>query len=216
MVLLEDEVAFREEVASFLTDRGHRVSQAGSLADFRVALEQTDIGVLDVMLPDGDGFEAMARLREVSPRAGIIMLTARGSVEDRLHGLQGGADHYLVKPFRLVELAAIIDALDRRVGRHWRLETVGVQLIDPEGHALGLTGGELGLLRTLAEAPQQTATRRRIVEAMGYDWLEYDNRRLDTLVSRLRARWRQHTGSELPLRTRYADGYTFGALLERV
>lgn len=215
ILLLEDELALREEVADFLCNRGHRVLQAGSLTEFVPLMEHARMFLLDLMLPDGSGLAAARMVRDQSSQAGIIMLTARGQLQDRLEGLRCGADHYLVKPFGLLELGAIIDALLRRVGSEWILDVSSGRLSDPEGRSMNLTPQELILVRCLCEAGAEPVSKRLLVEAMGHDWSSYDLRRLDTLVSRLRLRWRREVGRELPLKTLHREGYGFLGVIER-
>ena len=214
ILLLEDELALREELADFLSNRGHRVLQAGTLKEFLPLVPQARIYVLDLMLPDGTGIDAARMVREQTPQAGIIMLTARGQLHDRLEGLSQGADHYLVKPFGLLELGAIIDALLRRVGREWILDASAGRLSDPEGRSMHLTTQEMALLKQLCDAGVGPVSKRQLVEALGQDWSSYDLRRLDTLVSRLRSRWRREVGRELPLKTLHREGYGFAGVIE--
>lgn len=216
IALLEDEILLRKELAAFLSKRGHEVAQAGTLAEFWPLMPQVDIAILDLMLPDGSGEEVARRLRQEHPRVGILMLTARGAIQDRLQGLDAGADHYLVKPFRLVELAAIIDALLRRLGVGWRLDGQRRLLIAPDGFSSALSVAEMTLFNLLCDHPGEVVTQRTLVEALGFDWLDYDRRRLDKLVSRLRHRWQEESGQELPLRTEYRHGYSFGAPIQRL
>ena len=216
IALLEDEILLRKELAAFLSKRGHEVVQAGTLAEFWPLMPQVDIAILDLSLPDGSGEEVARRLRQEHPRVGILMLTARGAIQDRLQGLDAGADHYLVKPFRLVELAAIIDALLRRLGVGWRLDGQRRLLIAPDGFGSALSVAEMTLFNLLCDHPGDVVTQRALVEALGFDWLDYDRRRLDKLVSRLRHRWQEESGQELPLRTEYRHGYSFGALIQRL
>ena len=215
ILMLEDELALREEVADFLCNRGHRVLQAGTLAEFAPLVPQARVCLLDMMLPDGSGLDAARMVREQSSRVGIIMLTARGQLQDRLEGLTWGADHYLVKPFGLLELGAIIDALLRRVGIEWILDANAGRLSDPEGRSMNLTPQEMTLVRRLCEAGAEPVSKRQLVEALGQDWSSYDLRRLDTLVSRLRLRWRREVGRELPLKTLHREGYGFLGVIER-
>lgn len=215
IVLLEDETVLREELAAFLGKRGYEIHEAGTLVDFWPHMAAVDIAVIDLMLPDGDGFSVAARLRETNPAAGIIMLTARGGLQDRLQGLGSGADHYLVKPFRLLELAAIIEALLRRVGAGWRLHRQAHCLTSPDGSNLALSVSEMTLMKLLSNLPSGGfIDRRTVVEALGHEWLDYDLRRLDSLVSRLRKRWLAVTNQALPLRTEHRKGYSFGAPLQ--
>lgn len=209
IVLLEDEIELREEVAAFLIKRGWHVTQTGSVAEFMQCMAQAEIAIIDVMLPDGSGFEAATQLRQQRPGCGIIMLTARGTTGDKLQGLYGGADHYLVKPVKLLELAAVIDALSRRVVSGWTLLVHSRQLVSPQGTSLALSALEMTLCHLFVQQPGKTVTRRQIAEAFGHDWLDFDQRRLDTLISRLRQRWRGAAADELPLKTEHREGYSF-------
>lgn len=209
IALLEDEQDLREEVAAFLSGRGFRVLQAGSLAEFSTLAGQARVAVVDVMLPDGSGLDAVRMMRQASPRTGIVMLTALGSLDERVAGLGAGADHYLVKPFRLPELEAVLVALLRRVGRDWVFDGTRNSLISPDNHTLELSPQEAALMGLVARSSGGAVHRRQIVEALGHSWSTYDMRRLDTLVSRLRSRWQQETGQELPLKTLHREGYTF-------
>ena len=214
IALLEDESTLREEIADFLARRGHRVRQAGSLAEFAQAMTGARVVILDVMLPDGSGHDAMQMVRSQNSQVGVIMLTARGALGDRLEGLAGGADHYLVKPVDLLELEAVVAAVLRRIGTDWVFQESSSELIDPLGRRMTLTRQEHVLLRELVAVRAGTIIqRRRIVEALGFDWSSYDARRLDSMLSRLRSRWRQLTGEELPLRTQHREGYSFGSVI---
>ena len=216
IALLEDEIALREEMAVFLGKRGHVILQAGTLAEFWPLLPGIDLAILDLMLPDGSGVEAAARLHHYNPRAGIILLTARSALEDKLVGLEGGADQYLVKPVRFLELAAFVDALLRRMGAGWRLEILHHRLLGPEGFGMELNTHELTLFELLAGTPPgQIVTRRALIAAFGEAWLDYDERRINTLVSRLRRRWREGCDQELPLKTERGAGFSFGGTIQR-
>ncbi|TCW84481.1 DNA-binding response regulator [Burkholderia sp. SRS-46] len=209
VLLLDDDVELREEIAVFLEKRDWLVSQAGTVAEFKVLAMQADMAVIDVMLPDGSGFDAAAWLRTQRNGCGIVLLTARGETQDKVSGLRGGADHYLVKPITLLELGAILDALSRRVVSSWRLDRLAGALYAPNGDRLEVSASERILLELLACHPAQPVSRSQIAERFGYTWLEYDERRLEATVSRLRQRWRNELGTELPLKTVHRVGYTF-------
>jgi DNA-binding response OmpR family regulator len=209
ILLLDDEVELREEIAVFLEKRGWDVSQAGTVAAFRGLAMQAEIAIIDVILPDGSGFEAASWLRQNQNGCGIVMLTACGETQDKVNALRGGADHYLVKPIKLLELDAILHALSRRVVTNWRLDRQASALFAPQGNRLDVSPGETRLLELLARHPAQPVSRRQIAEILGYEWLDYDERRLETMVSRLRQRWRNASGTELPLKTAHRLGYTF-------
>lgn len=215
--LIEDEPSLREELAAFLSGRGHTVLQAGCLAEFWPVIAQTTIAIIDVMLPDGNGFEAATKLREYNGQAGIIMLTARGAMEDKLQGYDSGADYYLVKPFRLMELGAIIEALKRRVVYSgWRLDTREWRLISPAGHEIALGEMEMKLLELLATSPGTVVYKQALIEALGMNWVDYDLRRLDTHICRFRQRWHSISGDDLPLKTIHRKGYGFSEAISKI
>ncbi|MGI9213295.1 MAG: response regulator transcription factor [Methylococcaceae bacterium] len=210
ITLVEDEPALREELAAFLSGRGHDVLQAGCLEDFWPLVPNTAIAIIDIMLPDGNGFDAAAKLKSHNTQSGIIMLTARGALHDKLQGYDSGADHYLVKPVRLLELGAIIDALKRRVCSGWRLDTRVWRLISPAGDEITLGEMELKLFEMLSSSSGTVVTRQELIEALGMKWVDYDLRRLDTHICRFRQRWQNISGEVLPLKTVHRKGYSFG------
>lgn len=190
ILLVEDSAELREEISAFLSRRGWSVLCAGSLQEFEALMDQAGLAIIDIMLPDGSGFDAITRLRQASPGAGIIALSARGNSDYVVQGLHGGADHYLVKPVKLIELEAVIVSLSRRVPTSWTLQSGARQLISPRGLALQLSRNEFTLVQLLAARPGVPVSRRAIVQAYGEQWLSYDQRRMDTLISRLRKRCR--------------------------
>jgi two-component system OmpR family response regulator len=209
ILLLEDEADLRFEVVDFLRSEGHVVLHAGTVAEFMPQIDIAEIAIIDIGLPDGNGFDVAQSLRKTHPRMGIIILTARGSSHDKINGLKLGADHYLVKPIRFTELAAYIASIARRVTPTiWRLHLVERKLTAPDGSAEKMTGVEMTMLELLARHAGQVVLRPAIATAFGTDWLSYDERHLDQLVSRLRRRWRKHNGTELPLRTEHGLGYS--------
>jgi DNA-binding response OmpR family regulator len=175
-----------------------------------------DIVILDVMLPEMDGFAVCRRIRE-SSRVPIIMLTARGEVTDRIVGLELGADDYLSKPFEPRELVARIQAVLRRgapaaddVLKSGPLEvnwtTRSARLDDRE---LDLTAAEFELLGLLARNRGRVLSRDRIMdETRGVDWDAYD-RSIDVLVSRLRQKLGDDAKRPRFIRTIRGSGYRF-------
>ncbi len=215
ILLLEDEAELRSEVVDFLSNEGHQVSEAANIAEFIPLIDGADIAIIDVGLPDSDGFSVIENLHKSRPDIGIIMLTARGSVNDKISGLRGGADQYLVKPIRFTELAAYIAAMARRFARdHWRLNLTERRLHAPGGQAESMSTQEMSLLELLARNSGQVVKRPAIASAFGADWLDYDERHLDQLVSRLRRRWHSATGLKLPLRTEHGQGYSFSVEIQ--
>ena len=124
ILVVEDDALLADGLAATLTRAGHSVQQArtGRHADLLLRAEEFDLVVLDVGLPDIDGFEVLRRMRARRSVTSVLVLTARDAVEDRVHGLDLGADDYLTKPFSLTEFEARVRALLRRsaaLPAHW-------------------------------------------------------------------------------------------------
>jgi DNA-binding response OmpR family regulator len=179
--------------------------------------DSPDIVILDVMLPDMDGFTVCRKVREVS-RVPIVMLTARGDVMDRIVGLELGADDYLPKPFEPRELVARIQAVLRR-GRPaeddevLRVGTLELNAIARsarlDGNELFLTAAEFELLGLLVRNRGRVLSRDRIMDATkGLDWESYD-RSIDVLVSRLRQKLGDDAKRPAYIRTIRGTGYSF-------
>jgi len=176
VLVIEDETRMARLVKRALEEEGHAVDLALNGADGVWLATENPYGaiVLDVMLPDFDGFEACRRLRAKDVCAPVIMLTARDSVEDRVRGLDAGADDYLVKPFSLLELAARLRALARRGGRPRPvLLAAGDLKLDPAakrawraGTELRLSPKEFALLELFLRHPGDVLTRSHITEAV--------------------------------------------------
>jgi DNA-binding response OmpR family regulator len=178
ILVVEDELPMRTVLRDCLERRGYRVLLAadGAIALDKALEEKPDIIVLDVMMPKLDGFAVCAELRRLGNPAPILLLTAKGSVEDRVTGLDAGADDYLVKPFSRDELLARVRALWRRAQRQTRvLATVafGAVRIDfaaqsawRAGQPLELTPKEFAMLRLLLESPGQVVSRDRFLDVV--------------------------------------------------
>ncbi len=183
VLLVEDEPQIADFIARGLTENGYSVDVA---RDGEEALDWPqvagfDVIVLDVMLPVRDGIEVCRLLRRKGFRAPVLMLTARDAVEDRVRGLDSGADDYLVKPFAFAELLARIRALSRREptlhGNQLRvgdliMETA-TRTVSREGVPLDLTAKEFAFLEYLMRHPDQVLSRTIIAEHV---WnYEFDN-----------------------------------------
>ncbi len=183
VLIVEDEERIAEFVRNGLTEHGYAVDVA---CDGEEALDWADVAafdliILDVMLPVHDGFDVCRTLRARGLRTPILMLTARDAVEDRVLGLDSGADDYLVKPFAFAELLARLRALTRREPQ---VRTPVLQLSDlvldsttrevtRGGRPVDLTTKEYGLLEYLMRHPNQVLTRTMIAEHV---WnYEFDN-----------------------------------------
>jgi two-component system response regulator MprA len=197
LLVVDDEPAVREALRRALELEGYRVELAedGGDALARVAAEEPDAVVLDILMPLVDGLTVARRLRDQGSRVPILMLTARDSVGDRVAGLDAGADDYLVKPFALEELLARVRALLRRgdpAGRDGVLRFADLEL-DPAtrevrrgDRPMELTRTEFHLLELFLRNPRQVLTRSLIFERVwGYDFGPTSNS-LDVYVGYLR------------------------------
>jgi DNA-binding response OmpR family regulator len=176
ILVVEDEPAIASAVRSILAGAGHAVDVAGNGAEALVwaATYPYDAVVLDVVLPGMDGVEVCARLRASGVGCPILMLTARDQLQDRVSGLDAGADDYLAKPFAAAELLARIRALLRR-GSSDRPPSVrlGDLELDPAtrqvrrgGRSLRLTAREFALLEVLMRHPGQVFSQARLIDAV--------------------------------------------------
>jgi DNA-binding response OmpR family regulator len=221
ILLVEDEKNIRDAVAAYLEHENYSVTHAG---DGVIALElfnkdEFDLVVLDLMLPRLPGEEVCRTIRETSSIP-IIMLTAKGGVEDRVLGLELGADDYLVKPFSPRELVARVRALLRRSlgGDELSREQIdlGSIVIDTAGHKVfkngepvDMTASEYKLLVTLARSPGRVFTRMELVKkVLGYDFDGYE-RTIDSHVKNLRAKLDDDPKNPRWLFTVHGVGYRF-------
>ncbi|WP_457638166.1 response regulator transcription factor [Oceanithermus sp.] len=194
VLIVEDETSLRFVLEHGLRQAGFDVLLAATASEGWELLDKADAVVLDWMLPDEDGLDFLARLRRdrAHERLPVIMLTARASESDRVEGLLGGADDYLIKPFSMSELAARLVALLRRAPGNGQLRR-GELLIDPErfrvsvaGKVVELTRREFDLLHFLARNPGRVYDREKILDRVwGADFFGTP-RTVDQHVAQLR------------------------------
>ncbi len=197
--------------------------------DARLAEAPADVIVLDVNMPGENGMQALARLRAQGVRAGVILLTAAGTLGDRLAGLTDGADDYVVKPFEPRELLARIRAVLRRIGPedaaadgaptaaarpalrigNCTFDTAARCLRDPDGGEIALTAMEFDLLDVFARHPRQTLSRSRLAELAHGRPLAPGDRSIDIRITRLRAKIGEDARTPRTLRTVHGEGYVF-------
>lgn len=179
ILLVEDDLLLAGAVTRALRQSAHSVQTArsGAEADQALALNRYDLVVLDVRLPQMDGFEVLRRLRQRRSAIPVLMLTVRDSLEDRVAGLDLGADDYLTKPFELAEFEARVRALLRRsnataqpelVHGRLRLDVAGRRLYCDE-QPLELSARELGAVELLLLRQGRVVTRQQIVDQL-YGW----------------------------------------------
>ena len=217
LLLVEDDAKLAGSLSRGLRHEGYAVDLAvdGDAALVQAAVWDYDAIVLDVMLPLRDGFEVCSTLRERGCWAPVLMLTARDQVEDRIQGLDVGADDYLAKPFDFGELLARLRALQRRAPaeRPARLE-VGDLVVDPATHEVlragqhvSLTAREFRLLEFLARHPREVVTRTQLLEHVWDEHYEGSTNIIDVYVSYLRKKLELPFGRPL-IRTVRGVGYT--------
>lgn len=220
IIVVEDSDELRLLLVSGLSEFGHRVRgvESGQALDAAMADTPAEVVILDIGLPGEDGMSIARRLRR-NCKCGIVMVTAYGRVDDRVHSFGSGADLYFVKPVDLRELDAAIKSLTQRIfgqpGSAWRFNAKTSRLFTPKDIDIPLTAQELCFLRKLLETPGENVLRRDIFEALGQPNDHYADRRLETMVSRLRSKVRKADADhELPVHSRHNLGYAFLAEIE--
>jgi DNA-binding response OmpR family regulator len=219
ILLVEDDAALADMVAAYLTSFGFQVTQARDAATALATLQRapSDAVVLDVMLPDRDGFEVCRTLRQHSD-VPIVMLTARGDEADRIVGLELGADDYLAKPFSPRELVARLRAVLRRraapratpILRFGRLEIDrDARAVRVDGTDRALTGHQFDLLVALADCAGRVLSRDALLERVRGDAQEAFDRSIDVHVSRIRAAIEDDPRQPRRLLTVRGAGYVF-------
>ena len=225
VLIMEDEVNIRSFVVINLKRAGYEPIEAGTGTE---ALEQiakhSDIGVaiLDIMVPEIDGFEVCRRIRATNKQMGIIMLTARTQEMDKVTGLMTGADDYVTKPFSPAELTARIDALYRRIGGDSGAvsELLGQgpfvmntrnHTLEKNGNRIRLTQVEYAILKLFMQNPGRALSREDILAAVwGRDY-EGELKIVDVNIRRLRIKIEDDTANPTYITTVWGLGYKWGA-----
>ncbi len=196
ILVVEDEVRLARHISRALINAGHEAAlQHDGESALKAASEtRFDLIVLDVMLPGIDGFEFLRRLRKAHIDSRVLVLTARGELNDRVTGLALGADDYLAKPFAMQELVARVSALGRRYTEKAPLKLQVADLVldltNNELHRgerrIELSIRELTLLRVLMREPGRVFTRTELCEKVWEREHEYDMKLVEVFISRLR------------------------------
>jgi two-component system OmpR family response regulator len=201
ITLIEDDIDLGQAVADHLVAQGHAVEWLKTASQARNAIARlseqpdTDMALLDLGLPDGDGMDLLAQVRRQSTPFPVLVLSARDQIRDRINGLASGADDYLVKPFDLEELSARVDAVARRYALKPTplLLLAGgaqvdfhVQVVRRDELTLSLTAMEWALLRCLAVHPGQTWSKEALTRRLYSQGESSDSNTLEVLISRLR------------------------------
>ena len=219
ILVIEDEGAMRTVLKDILEHEGFRVmTAADGEHGLQTAIdEKPDLILLDIMLPKLDGFALCAQLRALEMHMPVLMLTAKGRVDDRVTGLDAGADDYLVKPFSTDELLARVRALLRRVQKQARMATsitlgdVHIDLLKQTARrgrtAVHLTAKEFAMLRLLAEAGGEPVTRDRFLDVVwGYTAFP-TTRTVDNQIAGLRAKLEPDPAHPRWIKTVHGVGY---------
>lgn len=224
VIVVEDERDLRDEVVEYLTGHDLSVRAAATGAALERLLDEgpADAVVLDLGLPGEDGVAVARRLRQRNAETGIVMMTARARVEERILGYETGADVYLVKPVDYGELLAAIRATVRhrdttrspgaggsqRPALAWRLELASWRLVAPSGASVRLTRAETQALACLTEASGRPVPREVIGQHMGkVADLVGEHRYVDQIISRLRRKVAAELGWEAPIGAAHGQGY---------
>jgi two-component system, OmpR family, copper resistance phosphate regulon response regulator CusR len=220
VLLVEDDPGIARFVAKGLRETAYAVDvvPTGEEALYLAAINDYDLVILDVMIPAPDGFEVCRQLRESGQRVPILMLTARDAVEDRIIGLDRGADDYLTKPFEFRELLARLRALLRR-SNSLRPPTIAVsdllldtagQNVSRGGQNIPLTAKEYALLEFMARNAGRVVGRAEIAEHVWDEEFDPFSNLIEVYVNRVRRKI--DTGSNKPLiQTRRGAGYVLAA-----
>ena len=225
VLILEDEVNIRSFVVINLRRAGYDAIEAGTGAEALERLrENPDIGVaiLDIMLPDTDGFEVCRSIRATNKVIGIIMLTARTQEMDKVTGLMTGADDYVTKPFSPAELTARIDALYRRIGGDVNTDSEvlsqGIfvlntrnRTLEKDGQRIKLTQVEYAIMKLFMQNPGRALSREDILTSVwGRDY-EGELKIVDVNIRRLRIKIENDTANPTFITTVWGFGYKWGA-----
>ena len=207
LLIVEDDVDLASGLAMGFRDEGLAVDlvSSGRAGLLEAGSGEYDVVILDVMLPDLDGFQVVERLRDQGVRVPILLLTARDAIEDRVRGLRLGGDDYLCKPFSFDELLARIRVLLRRAGGAarnlilWRSLVVDLdrRIATWQGSAIPLTPKEFAVLEALVLNLGKTVARTRLAEAM-YE-LDFDRASnvIDVHMANLRRKLSESTGQPI-------------------
>jgi len=222
ILIVEDERTLREGLIDLLSAAGHNVvaHENGRSAVDCGTREAFDLVLLDLMLPDLDGVEVCRRLRRARPSLPILMLTARGSEDDKVAGLEAGADDYLTKPFSVRELLARIQALGRRAtsvpAEPEILEADGCVIdlgrleVDRGGATVSLTPREAGILRWIHRHRARAVSRSELLERIWGTSADLQTRTVDMTIANLRQKIERDPTDPRIVLTVKGAGYAWG------
>jgi len=226
ILVVDDDARLRALLQRFLEEQGYLVKTVADAEQMDRALgrEIYSLMVLDLMLPGEDGLSICRRMREKENALPIIMLTAKGDDNDRINGLDAGADDYLPKPFNPRELVARIKAVMRRQVKELpgapsqqdeKVEfgpyvlDLSVRSLTKNGESMSLTTGEFAVMKALVQHPREPLTRDKLMNlARGREWSAME-RSIDVQVSRLRRLIEEDPSNSRYIQTVWGVGYVF-------
>lgn len=217
VLLVEDDPSTKDSIELMLksvgmvidsTDMGEDGLEIGKLYDY-------DIIILDIMLPDMDGFEVLRRLRDAKVRTPVLILSGLTEADNKVKGLGSGADDYLTKPFNREELVARIQAIVRRSAGHSQsiIETgklavnLDAQTVEVEGQPIHLTGKEYGILELLSLRKGTTLTKEMFLNHLYGGMDEPELKIIDVFICKLRKKLSSATQGENYIETVWGRGY---------
>lgn len=213
ILIVEDERDFREGLLELLRLEGFDSYAVDSIAGYQrwSSCNRYDILILDRNLPDGDGLDI---LKNQDESCNSIILTCEGQSHDRIRGLNADADYYLVKPFPTDELIAILHRIERKMTGHaepdeWMLNKIRWEIRTPNKLEIELTRSEFALLNCFIGKPGVVISRDEIIRGLGFNPIDYDNRRLEVMLRRLRKKIEDAGVVKFPLQTVYGVGLAF-------
>ncbi|MDM7458333.1 MAG: response regulator transcription factor [Paracoccus sp. (in: a-proteobacteria)] len=222
IAILDDEPEIRRLLSAALEDAGFRTRSFARATEFEAALRRItpDACLIDLGLPDRDGLALVHRLA-TDTGAAIIIISGRAQVQDRVTGLELGADDYIIKPFEPAEVVARIRARLRRPGQiaatrpqslhfsGWTADFDRYLLTSPEGVETPLSHAEAEVLRLFTENPRRLITRNQMLEALGGTAGDSFDRAMDVRISRLRTKLGEDPRNPRLIKTIYGAGYIF-------
>ncbi|WP_339863821.1 response regulator transcription factor [Paremcibacter congregatus] len=236
ILIVDDDEAILRMLETFLRQEGFDVATVanGTIALAKIKAYEPDIILLDINLPGEDGLTVAKKLRLENQNIGIIMVTGKGDIIDRVVGLEMGADDYIAKPFHLREVLARIRSILRRREHtavyddadqngllkktlrfnDWKVDLGARVLTGPDGNKVPLTSGDFRLLEVFLKNPQRVLSRDQILDFVAArQWEPYD-RSVDTRVRRLRGKIEKDPSTPEIIKTVRGEGYVFSTQVE--